>query len=193
MYSKTYMKHFTNPQNIGKIENADAKVEVINEDPGCFDKVNFFVKFENGKIADAKYQLKACSGTIMAFSLLSELVIGKTLDEIELINFDSMQKIIGELPEKKHHSLQLAIKAKDEVIKILKNGGGAVMPKITKDMSITEILQKYPETQAVFANYELGCLGCIAARFETLEDGLNVHGIEVEGVVEALNKVVEEN
>ncbi len=63
--------------------------------------------------------------------------------------------------------------------------------KITKDMSITEIIQQYPETHKVFTSLRLGCLGCIAASFETLEAGLNAHGIEVESTVKMLNEAVE--
>ena len=62
--------------------------------------------------------------------------------------------------------------------------------KITKDMSITEIIQQYPQTHQVFTSLRLGCLGCIAASFETLEAGLNAHGIDVESTVKMLNDAV---
>lgn len=63
--------------------------------------------------------------------------------------------------------------------------------KINKDMSITEILQNFPETQSVFRDLNLGCLGCVAASFETLEAGLNAHGLNVEEVLAKLNEAVE--
>jgi hybrid cluster-associated redox disulfide protein len=59
--------------------------------------------------------------------------------------------------------------------------------KITKDMSIVEIVQKYPQTLEVFAKYGLGCIGCAAARFENLEAGAKVHGVDVEKFVDDLN------
>ncbi|PID29694.1 MAG: disulfide oxidoreductase [Candidatus Cloacimonadota bacterium] len=62
--------------------------------------------------------------------------------------------------------------------------------KITKEMSITEIIKTYPETASVFQSFNLGCIGCIAASFETLEDGLNAHQLDVEEVLRELNKVV---
>jgi len=120
MYSKTYMKHFSMPLNIGVIDNPSAQCEVINEEGGCFDKVNFFVKFENDKIVDVKYRLKACSGTIAAFSLLSEMVLNKSINELENITLESMTEEIGGMPEKKMHSIRLAIEAKDEIVKLLK-------------------------------------------------------------------------
>lgn len=62
--------------------------------------------------------------------------------------------------------------------------------KINKDMSITEILQNFPETQSVFASLNLGCLGCIAASFETLEAGISAHGLNLEEVLVKLNETV---
>lgn len=64
--------------------------------------------------------------------------------------------------------------------------------KITKDMSITEVVQKYPQTAEVFMKFGMGCLGCAAARFENIEQGATVHGIDVNALVEALNKALGE-
>lgn len=64
--------------------------------------------------------------------------------------------------------------------------------KITKDMSIVEVVQKYPETAEVFMGFGMGCLGCAAARFENIEQGATVHGIDVDQLIDALNKAVEE-
>ena len=58
---------------------------------------------------------------------------------------------------------------------------------ITKDMSITDIIQNHPETIPVFQKYNLGCIGCFAAAGESLEDGLTVHGLDIETVVKDLN------
>ncbi|MGI6092578.1 MAG: DUF1858 domain-containing protein [Veillonellaceae bacterium] len=62
--------------------------------------------------------------------------------------------------------------------------------QITKDMSIIEVVQKYPQTAEVFRNHGMGCLGCAAARFENIEQGASAHGIDVNALVDALNKVV---
>lgn len=63
--------------------------------------------------------------------------------------------------------------------------------KINKDMSITEILKTYPQTAAVFQKFNLGCIGCVAASFETLEDGLRAHQLDLEEVLRELNAVAE--
>lgn len=65
------------------------------------------------------------------------------------------------------------------------------MGKITKDMGLIEIVQQYPQTIEVFQKYGLGCIGCAAARFENLEAGAKVHGIDPEKMVEDLNAVIE--
>ena len=60
---------------------------------------------------------------------------------------------------------------------------------ITKDMSIMDVVQKYPDTVEVFMNAGMGCLGCAAAHFENIEQGAAAHGIDVDTLIEGLNKV----
>jgi hybrid cluster-associated redox disulfide protein len=66
------------------------------------------------------------------------------------------------------------------------------MSKITKEMGLLEIVQNYPETLEVFQRYGLGCIGCAAARFENLEAGAKVHGIDPDKMVEDLNAAIVE-
>ncbi len=61
---------------------------------------------------------------------------------------------------------------------------------ITKDMSIMEVVQKYPDTVEVFMNSGMGCLGCAAAHFENIEQGALAYGIDVDGLMKGLNAVV---
>lgn len=67
------------------------------------------------------------------------------------------------------------------------------MTKITKDMGIMDIVTGYPETLEVFAQYGMGCIGCAAARFENLEAGARVHGIDVDEMVNAMNQIIEKS
>jgi len=62
---------------------------------------------------------------------------------------------------------------------------------ITKDMSIGDIVDQYPETVSVFISHGLGCIGCAIAQFETLEEGAMAHGIDVEALIKDLNKSLE--
>lgn len=61
---------------------------------------------------------------------------------------------------------------------------------ITKEMDISDVVVKYPQTVEVFRNYGMGCFGCAAARFENIEQGAQAHGIDVEVLIAELNKVV---
>ena len=63
--------------------------------------------------------------------------------------------------------------------------------KVTKEMNILEIAQKYPESVEIFHRYGLGCLGCAAARFENLEAGAKVHGFNVDDMVNDINNLIE--
>ncbi|MFO7811026.1 MAG: iron-sulfur cluster assembly scaffold protein [Candidatus Delongbacteria bacterium] len=121
MYSKKYLEHFSHPKNIGTIEKPDASCTVVNTEGGCFDTIDVYVKIKDGKVDEFKYKLKACSGTITVFSLLSELIKDIPADEIDSITFELMNKELGGLPEKKHHSLRLAVEAlsklKKQIIK----------------------------------------------------------------------------
>ena len=63
---------------------------------------------------------------------------------------------------------------------------------ITKEMSIGEVVQKYPDTIAVFFQHGLGCVGCAAAQFENIEQGAKAHGIDIDALIQALNTAVSE-
>jgi len=62
--------------------------------------------------------------------------------------------------------------------------------KITADMNIKEVIDKYPKTIYVFAKYNIGCIGCIAASFERIKDIASVHGIDVKAFVKDLNQSI---
>ena len=61
---------------------------------------------------------------------------------------------------------------------------------ITGDMSIGEVVQKYPDTINVFFKHGLGCVGCAVARFENIQQGAMAHGIDVDALVNDLNQAV---
>ena len=64
---------------------------------------------------------------------------------------------------------------------------------ITKDTGIIEAVQSHPEIMEVFAEYGLGCIGCMAAHFETIGPGAGAHGIDVDALIEDINKVIAEH
>lgn len=64
------------------------------------------------------------------------------------------------------------------------------MSKVTKEMSIIDIVQNYPESLEIFAKYGMGCIGCAAAKFENLEAGAKVHGFDPDKMVEEINALI---
>ena len=62
--------------------------------------------------------------------------------------------------------------------------------RITEDMNIKEVIDKYPETVGIFAKYNMGCIGCIAASFEKIKDIAGVHGVDVKSFVKDLNEAI---
>ena len=65
------------------------------------------------------------------------------------------------------------------------------MGAITKDMGIIDAVQQYPEIVETLGEMGFGCLGCAAARFENLEAGAKVHGVDPDELVARLNAAIE--
>jgi hybrid cluster-associated redox disulfide protein len=61
---------------------------------------------------------------------------------------------------------------------------------INRKMSIEDVVKKHPETRLTFERHGLGCVGCQAALFESIEQGAEVHGIDVDILIEDLNKEI---
>ncbi len=61
---------------------------------------------------------------------------------------------------------------------------------LTKDMSIMDVVQKYPQTVKVFQDFGMGCIGCAAAHFENIGQGAAAHGMDIDALMTALNKAV---
>jgi hybrid cluster-associated redox disulfide protein len=58
---------------------------------------------------------------------------------------------------------------------------------VTKDMTFAQVMRMHPDVVKVFAKYNLGCIGCMGAQAETLEQGCSAHGLDVNDVVNDLN------
>ncbi len=109
MYSEKVMEHFSNPRNIGEIENADGIGEVGN--PVCGDMMSFYIKVEDDKISDVKYKTFGCVAAIAVSSMVSEMAIGKTLGEAKQITKQSVAESLDGLPKEKMHCSNLGADA----------------------------------------------------------------------------------
>ena len=61
--------------------------------------------------------------------------------------------------------------------------------QVTKDMTFAQVMRMHPDVVKVFAKYNLGCIGCMGAQAETLEQGCNAHGLDVVEVIKDLNNL----
>lgn len=112
MYSKKVMEHFTNPRNVGEIENADGVGEVGNAK--CGDIMKIYLKIEDQIIKDVKFKTFGCGSAIASSSMSTELIMGKTVKEaMELTNKAVAEALDGLPPVKMHCSVlaEQAIKA----------------------------------------------------------------------------------
>ncbi len=100
-YSEKVMEHIRNPRNIGEIEDADGVGEVGN--PICGDMMRLYIKVKDDRIVDAKFQTFGCGAAIAVSSMLTELVIGKTLLEAIRISNRAVAEALDGLPPVKMH------------------------------------------------------------------------------------------
>ena len=104
MYSEKVMDHFTNPRNVGELEDANGVGQVGNAK--CGDIMKMYMKIENDVITDVKFKTFGCGAAIATSSMATELVKGKTIDEaLSLTNKAVMEALDGLLPVKVHCSV----------------------------------------------------------------------------------------
>lgn len=109
IYSEKVMEHFANPRNVGVIENPDGIGEVGN--PVCGDMMTFFVKVKDDVITDVKFQTFGCGAAIAVSSMVSEMAIGRTVEEAKQITNQMVAEQLGGLPPNKLHCSNLGADA----------------------------------------------------------------------------------
>ena len=122
MYSEKVMDHFTNPRNVGEIENADGIGQVGN--PKCGDIMKMYLKIENNIIMDAKFKTFGCGAAVATSSMATELVVGKTIEEALLITNKAVAEALDGLPPVKMHCSNLAEEAIKSAIEDYKRKNG---------------------------------------------------------------------
>lgn len=115
LYSEKVMDHFTNPRNVGKIDNADGIGEVGNAK--CGDIMKIYLKIEDGIIADVKFNTFGCGSAIASSSMATELIKGKPLSEALTLTNKAVAEALDGLPAHKMHCSVLAEEAIRSAIK----------------------------------------------------------------------------
>jgi len=108
-YSEIVMEHFRNPQNVGRIEDADAKS--VEGSPACGDMVAVYLKVDSDsqRISDIKFESYGCASNIATGSIITELAKGRTLEEAKKISWKQASEALGGLPPIKTHCSVLAV------------------------------------------------------------------------------------
>ena len=132
LYSDKVMDHFTNPRNVGEIENADGVGTVGNAK--CGDIMQMFLKIENDVIVDVKFKTFGCGAAIATSSMATELIKGKTIWEaLEITNKVVVEALEGLPPVKVHCSVLAEDAIKQAIADFLTKNGREVPFDLPED------------------------------------------------------------
>ena len=109
MYSAQIADHIANPRNVGELENPTGVGDVTNE--VCLDRIRLTVCVEGGILTAARVKASGCPPTIAAASVLTELIIGRSIDALQSLARKDVAAALGHLPPAKSHCAALAIDA----------------------------------------------------------------------------------
>ena len=113
-YTDKVLEHFMNPRNVGEIPNADGVGTIGSAE--CGDMLKVWIKVTNEHLADIKYKVFGCPAAIAACSMMTELAMGKHVDQAWELTDDQVAEALGGLPANKYHCSNLAASALHKAI-----------------------------------------------------------------------------
>ena len=113
-FSETVLDHYRNPRNAGELD--DANVEGQAENAACGDSMHLFARIEGGIVVSASCQTFGCAPSVAAGSVLTEMLRGTALADVERLQPDDVEEALGGLPQMKRHAAQLAASAARSLI-----------------------------------------------------------------------------
>lgn len=109
VYSPQVLDHFEHPRNAGTVAGADASTRI--ENPACGDILELTAKIAEGRIAEIRFKAKGCVAAMACGSAVTELVMGKTVDEARKLTREELVRAVGGLPQASSHAGHLAMDA----------------------------------------------------------------------------------
>lgn len=104
LHSEILLEHFQNPRNAGRLEPPAVTIEASN--PACGDILRLSARFENGRVTEARYQVRGCTASVAAGSALTEWMMGKSRGELEQVSTSAIEEALGGLqPASKHAAI----------------------------------------------------------------------------------------
>ena len=105
-YSEKFKQEFSNPKNIGKIEDADSRVSITGV---CGDTVEMYLALKDGKINDIKFMTDGCGATIACASYVTRMVKGRAVKDALRIKPEDVDTYFEGLPDESKHCAKLVI------------------------------------------------------------------------------------
>jgi len=136
MYTDLVMDHFSNPRNVGEIEDADGVGQIGN--PVCGDVMRISIAVTDDRISDIKFKTFGCGAAVATSSMVTELVMGKTLEEAADISNKAVAEALGGLPPNKMHCSNLAADALHLAIQ-------DYLVKVGREDDVSRILKALPK------------------------------------------------
>ncbi|MFO7555584.1 MAG: iron-sulfur cluster assembly scaffold protein [Desulfobacterales bacterium] len=118
-YSERAVRYYMEQPYMGSLPDADQVSEMLGS---CGDTMKIFLKIDDNIITDIRYQVLGCPGAISASMAAVDLVKGNSIERARNLNDGDVFKQLVDIPVKKHHCIQLAVKTLHKAIDEYRNG-----------------------------------------------------------------------
>ncbi|HXP86310.1 MAG TPA: iron-sulfur cluster assembly scaffold protein [Bryobacteraceae bacterium] len=109
MHSERLLEHFKNPHNVGQLPPPAVTIDADN--PACGDMLRLAARFENGRVAEVRYQVRGCTASIAAGSALTAWMEGKTREELRALAPAVIERELDGLEPASKHAAVLCVDA----------------------------------------------------------------------------------